>query len=121
MSTSIGTDLKKGLINDLAAAGYYVQSDETGGADIDQEDFENGNTGARITRLIYKVDNKLSFEALAAGTHTESTIRTDFPEGAMCTLSTPVDLTAYFVDSCTISGSKSAWRLNIAMTDIGIT
>ena len=114
--TQLGTNLKAGA-PDLSAAGYYVQSWTPGGADIDQEDFDNATTGARLTRMIHKVDDKINFDMLAAGTHTESSITTHFPEGAMCTLA---PYGSFFVDSCTIAQSKSAWRITGTLTNIGI-
>ena len=118
MTTAIiGTDLVK-AVQDLSASGYYVQSETSGGADIDMEDFDNGTTGARLSRFVYKIDDKLTMEFLAAGTATQSSIRTHFPEGAMATLS---GFTDYFVDSCQINKSRAAWRVNVSLTDINIT
>lgn len=117
MATVIGTDLVK-AVQDLSASGYYVQTETDGGADIDMEDFESGVTGARVSRFIYKVDDKLSMELLAAGTATGTSIKADFPEGAMATLS---GFESYFVDSCQINKSRGAWRVNVELTDIGIT
>jgi len=117
MATVIGTDLVK-AVQDLSASGYYVQTETSGGADIDMEDFEDGTDGSRISRFIYKVDDKLSVEMLAAGTATQSSIRAHFPEGAMATLS---GFTDFFVDSCQINKSRGAWRINLGLTDIGIT
>jgi len=54
---------------------------------------------------------------LAAGTHTESSINAHFPEGAKCTLA---PYGSFFVDSCTIAQSKSAWRVTGTLTNIGI-
>jgi hypothetical protein len=85
MSTQIGTSLKLGVPN-LSASGYHVQDWTPGGADIDQEDFDNAVTGARLTRVVYKVDDKISATLLALGTHTESTIQAHWPEGAKATL-----------------------------------
>jgi hypothetical protein len=115
-TTVIGTSLAKGTPN-LEAAGYYVQTWTPGGADIDQEDFDNGTTGARLTRLVYKVDDKISAELLAAGTHTQSTIETHWPEGNKATLA---PYGSFFVDSCTIAQSRGAWRVNLSLTNIGI-
>jgi len=49
---------------------------------------------------------------------TEGDITTDFPEGAMATAT---GYTAFFVDSCQINKSRGAWRVNVSMTNIGIT
>ena len=117
MATVIGQDLVK-AVQDLSASGYYVQSEDSGGADIDMEDFESGVDGSRISRFVYKIDDKLSMEFLAAGTATQTSIRTHFPEGGMATLA---GFTDYFVDSCTISKSRAAWRISTSLTDIGIT
>jgi len=116
MATQIGTNLKLGA-PDLTAAGYYVQDWTPGGADIDQEDFDNGTTGARLTRVIFKVDDKISATMLAAGTHTESSIKAHWPEGAMATLA---PYGSFFVDSCQIAESKSAWRVSLSLTDINL-
>lgn len=117
MATVIGQDLVK-AVQDLSASGYYVQSETSGGADIDMEDFENGVDGSRVSRFIYKIDDKLSMEFLAAGTATQSSIRAHFPEGGMATLS---GFTDFFVDSCSIAKSRAAWRVSVSLTDIGIT
>ena len=116
MATVIGTDLVK-AVQDLSASGYYVQNENSGGADIDMEDFENGVDGSRISRFIYKVDDKLNIEFLAAGTATQASIRAHFPEGAKATLS---GFTDFFVDSCQINKSRGAWRTNVSLTNIGI-
>lgn len=117
MATVIGTDLVK-AVQDLTSNGYYVQTETSGGADIDMEDFESGVDGARVSRFIYKIDDKLTMEFLAAGTATQSSIRTHFPEGGMATLT---GFTEYFVDSLQINKSRGAWRVNASLTDIGIT
>lgn len=117
MATVIGTDLAK-AVQDLSGSGYYVQTETSGGADIDMEDFESGVDGSRVSRFIYKVDDKLSIEMLASGTADQASIRAHFPEGAMATLS---GFTDYFVDSCQINKSRGAWRVNLGLTNIGIT
>jgi hypothetical protein len=116
MATQIGTSLKFG-VPDLSAAGYHVQDWTPGGADIDQEDFDNAVTGARLTRVVYKVDDKISATMLALGTHTESTIKAHWPEGAKATLA---PYGSFFVDSCQIAQSKSAWRVSLSLTNIGL-
>jgi hypothetical protein len=116
-TTVIGQDLVKAT-RDLTASGYWVQTEDSGGADVDMEDFESGVDGSRVSRFIYKIDDKLSMTFLAAGTATESSIRTHFPEGGMATLS---GFTDYFVDSCNVAKSKSAWQISVSLTDIGIT
>jgi hypothetical protein len=114
-TTVIGADLNKGA---GTLSGYYIQSATVGGADIDMEDFEDGADGSRISRFVYKVDDKVSLELLAAGTMTEGDITTDFPEGEMAAAT---GYTAFFVDSCQINKSRGAWRVNVSMTNIGIT
>jgi len=114
--TVIGTALTKGA-EDLSAAGYIVQSDTPGGADIDMEDFESGVDGARVARHVYKVDDKRNTEMIT--TNAEAAITTDFPEGNMCTLTAYG--TAFFVDSVNIAKTRAAWRVTVSCTDIGIT
>ena len=115
MATIIGQTLQKGA---GTLSGYVVQSATVGGADIDMEDFEDGDDGSRVSRFVYKVDDKVTLELLAGTAKNEGAIQADFPEGAMATASGYTD---FFVDSAQINKTRGAWRVNVSLTNIGIT
>jgi hypothetical protein len=111
MSTTIGLNLTKGVGETIA--GYLIQRITDGGADIDMEDYDDGNDGSRAARIVFKVDDKLSVETLT--TKDLSAVKSDFPEGGISTI-----FGTHFVDSCQVDKSREAWRVNVELTDIGI-
>ena len=110
-ATVTGTDTNEG--GQPAVAGYIVADSTLGGADVDMEDVEDA-LGARVSRIVYKTDGKISLNLIV----TTGTVATDFPEGALCTVT---GFTEYWVDSAVQSYSKGSTRAAVSMTDIGIT
>lgn len=109
-----------GTAHEIAVAtltGYTVNQRVEGNADIDFEDIMDED-GARKTRIVYQVDKKLNLDLLLVAGSPSAVPTDDFPEGGMCTVS---GLTAYFVDSCPITYTKGATRVQPSMTNIGIT
>lgn len=110
-ATIIGTTV---AIAASTVTGYIVQDYSTGGSDVDFEDVYDED-GARVTRIVFQIDGKLNLDLIT----TTGTPETDFPEGGMCTVATP-DLGSFFVDSCVVSETKGAERVQVSMTNIGI-
>jgi len=110
MATQIGATLA--IAGQTAVAGYIVESERSGGNEIDFEDVFTA-AGVRTTRIVFRVDGKkqLSLIALTGSTFSE------FVEGAKSTAS---GLTDYFVDSCVVTKTKGALRGEISLTDIDI-
>jgi len=109
-ATVIGGTLVVG--GQTSVSGYIVSQETHGGADIDMEDIDAA-AGTRASRLIFKIDGKKTLSLIATtGTFSE------FPEGGMCTAT---GLTAYFVDACPITKTRSAQRAEVSLTNIGIT
>jgi hypothetical protein len=100
--------------------GYIVESQDSGDADIDMEDINKAN-GALSTRLVFNRDTKLNLNLIALNATDAATILGHFPIGNICTATGDPALTSYYVDSCTISKTKSATRVKVGLTDIGIT
>ena len=113
-ATQIGTTHSIGV---AVLSGYTVNERTEGNADIDYEDIFDED-GARATRIVFQVDPKLTLDLLLTSGGTPPVPATQFPEGGMCTV---VGLTAYFVDSCPVTYSKGATRVQPSMTNIGIT
>jgi len=91
--------------------GYIVESDSRGGTDIDFEDIQDA-TGAFHTRIVFeKRMLRINLSLLV----TTGNPATDFPEGALCTVS---GLTDYFVDSAPVSKTKSASRVEVQLTKL---
>jgi len=96
----------------VAVAGYIVESDEVGDAEVDSEDVM-GENGVRVNRLIYKRLAKRNLSLIV----TTGTPKTQFVVGTIATILG----TTWYVDSCTISETKSATRVQVTVTNIGIT
>ena len=117
----IGTTLATG---GQAAAGvgtftnWIVERCTTGDGNVEIEDIDDED-GALFTRLIYKRHAKIILSLISKGSGgTAAQAKTDFPIGNMATLT---GLTAYYVDACSIESSKSAVRVNVTLSLIGIT
>ena len=78
------------------------------------EDVRDGDTGQRVTRIVYQIDGKLDLQLISL---TGAAPATDFPKGAMCTVT---GLTTYFVDDCKIRRSRGPQRVDVSLTAIGI-
>lgn len=111
-TTQIGTTLT--LTGQSAITNYIVETDELGNADVNMEDVIDA-AGQRVTRIIYYKDTKLKLNLICKANAAPAT---DFPEGAMCTVT---GFTSYFVDSAPISRSKGAQKVTVSLTNIGIT
>jgi len=110
-TTQIGTTLSIGA---GTLTNYIVQERGEGDFDVDQEDIIDGDDGARKTRLIFMRDGKLTLSLICL---TGAAPDTDFPKGLKCTITS---LTAYMVDDCKISRSKSAKKVDVTLVNIGI-
>ena len=93
---------------------YIVSTATDGGKNVEMEDIDNAD-GTLSTRLIYKRQPKVSLELICED---DANPLADFPEGDMSVLT---GLTAYFVDSAKVSKSKSAAKVSLELTNIGIT
>lgn len=85
-----------------------------GDADVDQEDIRDGDSGQRVSRIIYQIDGKIELQMLAL---TGAAPETDFPKGLKCAVAS---LTAYMVDDCKIRKSRGPTRVDVTLTNIGI-
>jgi hypothetical protein len=91
--------------------GYIVETDNRGGRDIDFEDIMDAS-GAFHTRIVFeKRMQRINLTLLVLA----GVPATDFPEGAMCTLT---GLTDFFVDSAAVSQTKSASRVDVQLTKL---
>jgi hypothetical protein len=116
---SIGTSLVVGgqsVIHGttVTLTSYIVESATDGGKEVDMEDINDAD-GALSTRLIFKRHAKVSLKLISK---TGATPLVDFPQGDM---SVHTGLTEFYVDSLSIENSKSAQRVTLELTDIGIT
>jgi hypothetical protein len=98
----------------ITFSSYLVATSTDGGKNVDFDDIDDAN-GATAARLIFKRQKKFSFELICRA---DAAPTTDFPEGDMCALS---GLTACYVDSAKVSKSKSAAKVAVELTDLGIT
>lgn len=97
------------IAGQATVSGYIVDTDNRGGTDIDFEDIMDSD-GAFHTRIVFeKRMLKINLSLIV----TTGTPATDFPEGAMCTVT---GLTDYFVDSAPVDSTKSAQRVSVQLT-----
>lgn len=89
--------------------GYIVDTDSRGNTEIQFEDIYDA-AGAFHTRIVFE---KRMLKVALTLLVTTGTPATDFPEGAMCTVT---GLTDYFVDSAPVSETKSATRVEVQLT-----
>lgn len=95
----------------IELVGYIVTEEVRGGRDIDFEDIQDAD-GAFHTRIVF--ERRMSKRTLPLLVTTGNP-ETDFPEGAMCTIA---GMTDFFVDSATISKTKSATRVDVQLTQL---
>jgi len=93
---------------------YIVESATDGTREIDSEDIMNED-GLWVTRLVFRREKTVQLNLIAKAA---ATPLTDFPAGAMCTVT---GLTTYFVDSCEVAKSKSAQRVSVKLIQLGCT
>ena len=110
-ATQLGTTLIIGGQRTLT--GYIVADDEVNNANIVQEDVEDAD-GKLATRIIFRNEAKVKLSLICKS---GSTPTADFPVGAMCTVT---GLTAYFIDSAPVVKTKSAQKVTVEMTNLGI-
>jgi hypothetical protein len=110
-TTKIGnSDVKIGA---PAVTGYVVQSvTDPAGADIDMEDIIDHATGARVTRLVHQVDEKVNLTLIT----TTGTPATDFAIGTVKTILGG----NYFVDDCQVQKTRGGEQVTVSATNIGI-
>lgn len=111
-ATQLGTDLLVGAGN--VAGNYFVESIESGDADVKFTDYNDEN-GKLATRVIKDSWAKKTLNLVCKSGATPAT---DFPVGAMATLS---GFTTYFVDSCSITASEDATKVTVQLSAIGIS
>jgi predicted dinucleotide-utilizing enzyme len=112
MATQLGTTLDIG--SGTITGSYIVESVDEKDFDVDFEDIMDED-GARVTRLIFNRDEKITLNLICIDA---AAPQTDFVVG---TIATHTDFTTYYVDSATMTKSKSARRVTVNMTNIGIT
>jgi len=95
---------------------YIVESETVGAKEVASEDIDNAD-GALSTRLIYKrlptVDISLISKSGAAPL-------TDFPVGEKAGVAATASYSGWYVDSLSITRTKSAEKSSIKMTSLGI-
>ena len=92
---------------------YIVSEDTINDANVVSEDVEDAD-GKLCTRIIFRNEAKIRLSLICK---TGATPASEFPIGAMCTVT---GLTGYFVDSAPIVKSKSAQKVTVDMTLLGV-
>lgn len=95
--------------------GYIVDTKEEGDFDVAMEEIEDGADGSLATILVFRRDEKTTYNLIAK---TGATPTTDFPKGAACTVT---GLTTLWVDDCRVSSAKGAQRVTVTLINKGIT
>jgi hypothetical protein len=108
-ATQLGATLIIG--GQRALTNYIVSEDTLNDANVVSEDVEDAD-GALSTRIIFRNEAKIKCALICK---TGATPTSDFPVGAMCTIT---GLTAYFVDSAPVVKSKTAQKVTLEMTKI---
>jgi len=110
-TTQLGSTLIIG--GQRALTNYIVSEDTINDANVVSEDVEDAD-GKLTTRLVFRNEAKIRLSLICK---TGATPAADFPVGAMCALT---GLTGYFVDSAPIVKSKSAQKVTVDMTLLGV-
>jgi hypothetical protein len=101
------------VIGAPTVSGYVVQSvTDPAGADIDMEDIIDHSTGARVTRLVHQIDQKINLTLIT----TTGTPGTDFPIGEVKTVLGQ----AVFIDDCQVAKTRGGQQVTVSATNIGI-
>jgi len=90
---------------------YIVETDETNDANVVSEDVEDAD-GKLATRIIFRNEDIVKLSLICKSGASPAT---DFPKGAMCTIT---GLTTYFVDSAPVVKAKGAQKVSVEMTKI---
>lgn len=109
MATQTGTTFAIGA--GTITGSYIVIDRGTGDSDVDREDVMDQD-GKRVTRIVFNNDAKITLSLLAL---TGAAPATDFPKGSKCTLG----FTAYWVEDCRISATKSPQKVDVTLVNIG--
>lgn len=112
MATQLGEDLDIGA--GTITGSYIVESRDEIDFDVDSEDIQDED-GVRNTRIIYQRDSKVVLNLICIdGALPEN----DFIKGQ---IAAHADFTSFYVDEATATRSKSARRVTVTLTNIGIT
>lgn len=113
-ATQIGTDLALGAtvagMTVPNASNYIVESATEGDKELVTEDVEDAN-GALSTRIIYRSHAKIDLTLICLANASPTT---DFVPG------TNITNTNLYVNSATVTKTKSPHRVTVSITDIGI-
>jgi len=112
IADQLGTTLAVGA--GTITGSYILERDESNGKDVDFEDIHDED-GALKTRLIFKKHAKRRLQLICID---GAAPETDFVVGACAT---HTDFTSWYVDDATIEKTKSAHRVSVEMTNLGIT
>jgi len=108
----IGTDLEVGVGTTIV--NYIVERFEDGDKEVSMKDV-NDEDGVLATRIIkQRMDKRRMTLICKSG----ATPKTDWPKGAMATVA---GWTQYFVDNATVEETEDEQRVNLELTNIGIT
>ncbi len=92
---------------------YIVSEDTINDANVVSEDVEDAD-GKLTTRIIFRNEAKIRLSLICKSGATPTS---EFPVGAMCTVT---GLTGYFVDSAPVVKTKSAQKVTVDMTLLGV-
>jgi hypothetical protein len=113
-ATQFGTGLSLGAalgVPSLASlADYIIESATEGGADVDAETVPDAD-GAIVTNVVYQIDEKVSLTLICLAA---ATPLVDFVPGTNIS-------TTWHVDSAPITKTKSPWRVQVELTNIGVS
>lgn len=119
ITDQVGTDLLVGATTTLTipnAANYIVVSCTEGDKQIDSEDVMDSD-GKLVTRLVFNKFAKFTLELICKAAAAPAT---DFVPGSVTSFgTTPND--KWYVDSCQIVKTKSANKVTVTGTLLGLT
>jgi hypothetical protein len=95
--------------------GYILDTKDDGDFNVDMEEIIDGADGSLETILVFRRDEKTTYNLIALSSANPAT---DFPKGAKCALT---GLSTLWVDDCRITSSKSAKRVTVTLINKGIT
>lgn len=108
-ATQIGTTLI--LSGQRSIPNYIVVSDGVGDSNVVSEEIETAD-GAFSTNVCYRNEAIIKLTLISKSGATPTT---EFPKGAMCTIT---GLTTYIVDDCNIDRSKGPERTTVTLRKI---
>lgn len=110
-ATQLGTTLI--IAGQRTLTNYIVSEDTLNDANVVKEEVEDPD-GKLATVIVFRNEAKIKCSLICK---TGATPASDFPIGAMCTIT---GLTGYFIDSAPVVKTKSAQKVNLEMTLLGI-